>query len=726
MVAQKTNDDAWCEGCFKLLSGDFYYHMLNTTWPELLVYIICSYVTAILFWGIVSYLALGSDLDGSERGMHDDFFAAVMFATENCITMGWGVVKSYGAGAFVCGAVQQLSGIALNVIIFAIVCTKFQHPKPDILFANKIVVAPRDGIPTLLIRLGNKRCNIIYHPDVRLSFLCPTRTREGEVYIKSMALSITMPNVIAGVFTISHPIDDSSPLKTHFGDDGKALVSKAHAICVTCIGRDAVYQDDLHCIKRYNLGTDLFLEYQFVSCSGRDKAGNPIIDLSYMHEIEPIKRPLPKKKKKKQKKESKDVHEPALESLQPIALLQLVLDEKPATIARDQAEFATLYPEGDPGNLHIFVGALRLHPDTAQQPLVRACCWSTGVEALCIEAGVAHETHFVDLRRKPAWFEQIFKEYGNNENPTAPAVLRVTHTGCEFMVDSDAVLKALRDWYPQVEEKMSSVTKEDAYPGSHTALMEGTVMPWFGFLMATPLSTVELWCDEEAKAARRTAIDNYCATLQPIEDHLKTHAFLSGGDGPGIEDLRYAGVIGMMIDIEDYLIQDWVPERAEKLPQLQLWCKKMREQPGLQVQFLCDRKDYFATFFDFFLGKYATKYQPMFPPALKARFEANGPVLKSAEEKAKEEKQKQEKEQAMQKAKEDKAKEEQTENEEKEKAERKQGEQAQRESEERSRRQKEQGEKCHAEYAEDSSDEGSSEDEGRRPGLDAGEFALCL
>ena len=85
MVAQKTNDDAWCEGCFKLLSGDFYYHMLNTTWPELLVYIICSYVTAILFWGIVSYLALGSDLDGSERGMHDDFFAAVMFATENCM-----------------------------------------------------------------------------------------------------------------------------------------------------------------------------------------------------------------------------------------------------------------------------------------------------------------------------------------------------------------------------------------------------------------------------------------------------------------------------------------------------------------------------------------------------------------------------------------------------------------------------------------------------------------
>ncbi len=97
----------------------------------------------------------------------------------------------------------------------------------------------------------------------------------------------------------------------------------------------------------------------------------------------------------------------------------------------------------------------------------------------------------------------------------------------------------------------------------------------------------------------------------------------------------------------------------------------------------------------------------------------------------------------MQKAKEDKAKEEQKENEEKEKAERKQWEQAQRESEERSRRQKdptlaltltligsrrqnEQGEKCHAEYAEDSSDEGSSEDEGRRPGLDAGEFSLCL
>ena len=124
-------------------------------------------------------MSFGSDLDGSKRGMDSDLLAAMAFAIENTISMGWGVVNAYGVGAYLVGALQQLSGIALNVIIFAIVCTKLQHPKPDILFAERLIVATRDGIPTLLIRLGNMRCNIIYHPEVRVAFLFPTKTKEG-------------------------------------------------------------------------------------------------------------------------------------------------------------------------------------------------------------------------------------------------------------------------------------------------------------------------------------------------------------------------------------------------------------------------------------------------------------------------------------------------------------------------------------------------------------------
>jgi len=709
----------------KVLGADFYFHMLQTTWPELLVYILFAYIFQILFWGTITYLAVGDDLDGSSRGLDNAFFTAIMFATENCITMGWGLIGATGAGAFVCGAIQQMCGIALNVLVFAIVCTKFQRPKPDILFANKVVVAPRDGIPTLLIRLGNKRCNIIYHPDVRLSFLCPTRTKEGETYIKSISLHIAMPNVIAGVFTISHPIDSSSPLKEHFGDDGKGLVSRAKAICVTCIGRDAVYQDDLHCIKRYNLGTDCFIDHQFVSCSGRDPNGNPMIDMSLVHDIESIKpNPLPAPgKKKKKKEEGNGIHLPPVASLKPIELLHLALDEKPASIARDQLDFASLYQEGQ-ANLHVLVGALRLHPDNAQQPLVRGCCWSTGVEALCIEMGVPHETHLVDLRHKAAWLERLFLDFGLEVKPTLPTLMRVTHSGCELVPDSDACLESIKGWYPEVKEKLDINTKETAYPGGHKVLMERGVMPWFGFMMATPLTTLELWLNEEAQANRRKAIDAYCVGLQSIEDHLQSHEFLSAGEGPGIDDLRYCGVIGMMSDIEDYLVQDFVPERTEKFPKLQTWLKKIRALPGLQVQFLCDRKEYFATFFDYFLNNYAKKYVTMYPPELTSLFEANAPVLMSTEEKAKEEKQKLEKQEKEEK---EAQKEKQKNDDDKKQAERQRQEEAEKE---RARRD---AEKRQADRVEASSDEESDSDDeegqsqnGTDPDVDAGEFALCL
>ena len=96
------------------------------------------------------------------------------------MTMGWGQMEPRSGAAFAMGVLQHLTGLALNVLVFAIVCTKFQHPQSQLVFGDRACIVKRRGVPYLLIRLGNKRCNLIYHPDAKLSLLTPVSTPEGE------------------------------------------------------------------------------------------------------------------------------------------------------------------------------------------------------------------------------------------------------------------------------------------------------------------------------------------------------------------------------------------------------------------------------------------------------------------------------------------------------------------------------------------------------------------
>ena len=70
---------------------------------------------------------------------------------------------------FYLGLLQQWSGIVLSVLVFTVILTKVQHPAPDITFASNCIITTRDGVPHLLIRLGNRRCNLIYHPEAIVS-----------------------------------------------------------------------------------------------------------------------------------------------------------------------------------------------------------------------------------------------------------------------------------------------------------------------------------------------------------------------------------------------------------------------------------------------------------------------------------------------------------------------------------------------------------------------------
>ena len=108
---------------------------------------------------------------------------------------------------------SMLAGIVVNVFVFAAVLAKFQSPQKDLVWSTKGVMAKRDGVPTLLVRVGNLRRHTLYNPDHTLVDLLSRHvTAEGEGFMKKEEVEVMQPATISGVHTIACAVDKQSPL----------------------------------------------------------------------------------------------------------------------------------------------------------------------------------------------------------------------------------------------------------------------------------------------------------------------------------------------------------------------------------------------------------------------------------------------------------------------------------------------------------------------------------
>ena len=125
----------------------------------------------------------------------------------------------------------------INVFVFSAVLAKFQSPRADIIFSDKVCFFTRDGVRHLCLRLGNLRCHTLYNPSLRLfvlkekvseASLARTRgnsspdhllpsssplkqeTSEGESFIQIKELDVEEPGTVSGFYNITHKIDEES------------------------------------------------------------------------------------------------------------------------------------------------------------------------------------------------------------------------------------------------------------------------------------------------------------------------------------------------------------------------------------------------------------------------------------------------------------------------------------------------------------------------------------
>src|SRR4051812_14500464 len=187
---------------------DLYHLWLRTTWPRALLLIAGTYLCVNALFALL-YLATGGV--ANSRG---DFFDSLFFSVETMGTIGYGEMTPATRAAHSLVMLESVTSLLLTALATGLVFAKFSLPMSRLAFSRKLTISPMNGVPTLMLRLGNERSNVIAEARIHLGFVHTEVTQEGMTLYRLQDLTLVRDSTqaLARGWTVMHVIDESSPL----------------------------------------------------------------------------------------------------------------------------------------------------------------------------------------------------------------------------------------------------------------------------------------------------------------------------------------------------------------------------------------------------------------------------------------------------------------------------------------------------------------------------------
>ncbi|HJU09642.1 MAG TPA: ion channel, partial [Candidatus Binataceae bacterium] len=188
---------------------DFYHQLMTSSWPSLLLEIVCGFV-AINCLFATAYLISGG-IDHARRGSFGDAF---FFSVQTMATIGYGQMTPASLAANVLACCEALVGLLTFALVTGLIFSKFSRPTARVRFTQNAVISIRDAVPSLMFRMANVRANQIVEAQIHVVLTRLERTLEGEEVRRFYDLELARyRNAIFNYsWTAIHPINESSPL----------------------------------------------------------------------------------------------------------------------------------------------------------------------------------------------------------------------------------------------------------------------------------------------------------------------------------------------------------------------------------------------------------------------------------------------------------------------------------------------------------------------------------
>ena len=269
-------------GVSRVHLADLYHRLLALSWPQFFILISLSYVmTNSLF--ALAYLAGGDCIANARPGSFKDTF---YFSVQTMATIGYGAMYPRTDYANTIVAIQALFGLWGVGMVTGLAFSRFSRPTARVIFSRVAIIAPFNGVPTLMYRTGNQRFNQILEAQQRATLIRDEVTAEGEFMRRFYDLQLVRSEspIFALTWTVMHPIDEKSPL---YQVTAKDLIECQAEIVITLTGIDETVSQTIHARHSF-VASEIIWNMRFIDIISRSPDGKRIVDYTRFHDVKPI------------------------------------------------------------------------------------------------------------------------------------------------------------------------------------------------------------------------------------------------------------------------------------------------------------------------------------------------------------------------------------------------------------------------------------------------------
>jgi inward rectifier potassium channel len=225
---------------------DAYHLMLTMPLPAFMGVMAAGYLVLNALFAVL-YMLDPHSVAQARHGHFEDYF---FFSVQTLGTLGYGVMAPQSLYANVLVTCETFAGLFNLGIATSLLFARISRPTARIMFSNRAVVAPFNGMPTLMLRAANRRRNLVIEAEVSLNLVVDVVSQEGDVLRRFQPLTPVRARTPLFFLTwqIMHRIDEKSPL---LGQTVEDLAERNAEIVVTIRGLDETFVTDIHARASY-------------------------------------------------------------------------------------------------------------------------------------------------------------------------------------------------------------------------------------------------------------------------------------------------------------------------------------------------------------------------------------------------------------------------------------------------------------------------------------------
>ena len=164
---------------------------------------------------------------------------------------------------------------------------RFSRPIARVVFSNSLVIAPLNGKPTLMVRIGNENQHSMVEAEFRIMFSRDEPLLEGGDfrYFYVLKLHFDRLTVFPAALTLRHTIDDK---KSAFGATVESLEASRALFIVSVVGIDPVIAASGSNAKGLHLARRPFRRTLRRNLHRAWNGGGSRVDYGRLHDTEPV------------------------------------------------------------------------------------------------------------------------------------------------------------------------------------------------------------------------------------------------------------------------------------------------------------------------------------------------------------------------------------------------------------------------------------------------------